>query len=119
MRVYHFLNRQFGLQDLKLRQLKIATLDDINDPFELLAVYSRDADERRAFRDFKRDWGKRFGMLCFSKTWKNPVQWSHYAEKHRGMCLGFDVPDSLLTEVSYSVRRLTLGWRLRCRCSRS
>lgn len=110
MRVYHFLTRHFGLQDLEFRRLKIATLSDINDPFELLAVYSRDPDERRAFRHFKRDWGKRFGMLCFSKTWKNPVQWSHYAEKHRGLCLGFDVDDTMLTEVSYSARRLKPDW---------
>ncbi len=110
MRVYHFLTRQFGLQDLAFRRLKIATLEDINDPFELLAVYSRDPDERKAFRQFKRAWGERFGMLCFSKTWRNPVQWSHYAEKHRGICLGFDVADDLLIEVDYSVRRLKPNW---------
>jgi hypothetical protein len=31
------------------------------------------------------------GLLCFSENWSNPVQWSHYAEGHQGICLGFDV----------------------------
>ena len=26
------------------------------------------------------------GMLCFSKGWHNPVQWSHYTDKHKGIC---------------------------------
>ena len=47
-----------------------------------------------------------FGMLCFSRRSDNPVQWSHYADHHRGICLGFDVPDRLLTRVSYTAKRL-------------
>ena len=40
-------------------------------------------------------------MVCFSKIWSNPVQWSHYADRHRGLCLGFDVSDELCEEVNY------------------
>jgi hypothetical protein len=47
-------------------------------------------------------------MLCFSKSWRNPVQWSHYAEKHTGLCFGFDVPDEHLAPVNYSGRRLAV-----------
>ena len=46
-------------------------------------------------------------MLCFSKDWSNPVLWSHYAEKHRGLCLGFDVADQNCIEVEYTARRFT------------
>jgi hypothetical protein len=49
-------------------------------------------------------------MLCFSGDWHNPVQWSHYAEKHRGICLGFDVPDGLLTRVKYVKNPPQLDW---------
>jgi hypothetical protein len=45
-------------------------------------------------------------MLCFSSKWSNPVQWSHYADRHRGLCLGFDVPDALLSSVTYCSKRL-------------
>jgi hypothetical protein len=41
-------------------------------------------------------------MLCFSKDWHDPVLWSHYADKHKGICLGFDVPDELLRDVTYT-----------------
>ena len=34
--------------------------------------------------------------------------WGHYAESHAGMCLGFDVPDSLLSPVIYAKRLLKM-----------
>lgn len=49
-------------------------------------------------------------MLCFSADWHNPVQWSHYADKHKGVCLGFDVPDELLTRVRYTKMPPRLDW---------
>jgi len=110
MRVYHFMSSRYGLQNLAFRRLKIATLEDINDPFELLAAASHIPHERRAFRELRRQWAQRFGMLCFSRSWHNPVQWSHYAEKHRGLCFGFDVPDEFLTPISYSAQRLKPDW---------
>ena len=33
--------------------------------------------------------------------------WSHYGDRHRGICLGFDVDDSIKI-VKYSSRRLSL-----------
>jgi hypothetical protein len=37
-----------------------------------------------------------------SRSWENPVLWSHYAEGHKGVCLGFDVKEELLEEVKYA-----------------
>ena len=34
--------------------------------------------------------------------------WGHYAEKHTGMCLGFDVPDRLLARVINAKRPLKI-----------
>lgn len=109
VRVYHFTSAVYGLEDVRLRRLKIATLRDINDPFEL-AVRCNDSKRRRALRNSRIEWGQRIGMLCFSAGWHNPVQWSHYAEKHRGVCLGFDVPDSLLVRVRYTKMPPQLDW---------
>ena len=47
-------------------------------------------------------------LICFSKSWRNPLMWGHYAEKHTGMCLGFDIPDNLLAPVIYAKRRLKI-----------
>jgi hypothetical protein len=106
MRVYHLLSAKYGLEDLSKRRLKIAQLDDLNDPFELLSVELSDKTQRTAFRRFANRMSERFGVICFSRDWHHPVLWSHYAEKHKGMCLGFDVPDNLLLSVSYSATRL-------------
>jgi hypothetical protein len=36
------------------------------------------------------------------------MQWSHYAAKHTGLCLGFDIPDEHLAPVRYSGQRLAV-----------
>ena len=108
MRLYHFLNRKFGLDDIRRRRLKIATLNELNDPFEMLAMSVEDPDLRKAFGATKDQMAQWAGLLCFSRSWHNPVQWSHYADRHRGLCLQFDVPDSLVNHVTYSAKRLAV-----------
>ena len=51
---------------------------------------------------------RRCGVICYSRNWNNPVLWSHYADKHRGCALGFEVPDQFLIPVSYSAKRLEM-----------
>lgn len=47
LRIYHFLPACFGLEDLHKRQLKIARIDALNDPFELIGHSAADASTRR------------------------------------------------------------------------
>ena len=105
MRVYHFLNEKYGLQALRDCRLKVSRISDLNDPFELLAPRLSDPELRRGFLRTKSNLSKNRGLLCFSKNYRNPVQWSHYAERHRGLCLGFDVPDEFLMHVTYTAKR--------------
>jgi DUF2971 family protein len=109
MRVYHFTGRKSGLDDIRRRRIKIATINDVNDPFELLAPASPVGNVRRRFRITKAGLADTKGMLCFSRDWKNPVQWSHYAEGHRGLCLGFEIPASLLIKIQYRRKRLRIN----------
>jgi len=95
-----------ALDDLARRRVKIALLDDLNDPFELVSLELSDQTMRRTCQLFMRKMAQRFGVICFSKQWNNPVLWSHYAEKHKGVCLGFDVPDNCLLKVRYTGARL-------------
>src|SRR5579863_5149275 len=105
MRVYHFIDEKYGLRNIRERHLKIATIDKLNDPFEFLGVASKDARVRKRYAQLKADLSKFMGVVCFSANWKNPVQWSHYANRHQGLCLGFDVTDKL-HKVTYVKRRL-------------
>ena len=108
MRVYHFLNRQYGLENIRRRRLKVATINALNDPFEMIAAASPNAHVRAALLKAKDEINRHTGLLCFSRDWHNSVQWAHYAEKHQGLCLGFDLPDALLVPVQYQPRRITI-----------
>jgi DUF2971 family protein len=110
MRVYHFLPAEFALDDIQNRRIRISEIDQLNDPFELWCVAQPDRRLRQALRGFKKQLNESYGMLCFSRRWRNPLLWSHYAEKHRGMCLGFDVDRRRrgLKAVAYVKERIDL-----------
>ena len=108
MRVYYLTGAQFALSNLALRRIKISRFQDLNDPFELLGVDVGDKKLRAAFRATKEQINEIKGLICFSKSWSSPLMWGHYAEKHTGMCLGFDVPDELLSPVIYAKRLLKI-----------
>ncbi len=106
MRLYHFLRASDALDDLQRQRLKISRLHEMNDPFELLAADLRDKSMRRAFQETRAELMKKFGVLCFSRGWRNPVMWSHYADRHRGICLAFDVPSDKFSPMLYDAKRL-------------
>ncbi len=107
MRVYHLLSAENGLSDIALKRIKIARLAEVNDPFELLAVnVGGQKQARAALREWKTATNEKRGLLSFSKSWHNPVLWSHYGDKHHGICLGFDVPHDILQDTNYAPERI-------------
>ena len=107
MRLYHFTSQKFGLLAIKDRRLKIARINELNDPFEFLGWNLRDPGTRAKMRQWKADRNAELGILCLSSKWSNSLLWGHYADKHRGMAIGFDVPDNdLYSPVKYRRTRL-------------
>jgi len=106
VRVYHFLNENYGLEDIALRRIKVSRINDLNDPFELSAAVWQDQNFRTANQQMLDELNEITGLLCFSRDWHNPVQWSHYAHRHTGLCLGFDVPGHWVREVQYRSKRI-------------
>lgn len=56
--------------------------------------------------------GSLVGVSCFTETPYNMLMWSHYADKHSGICVEYDfsklfssAPNSLLLPVKYSKKR--------------
>jgi len=92
-RLYHFVNCKYGIEDILKQRIKVSRIEDSNDPFELLPCEFGKAGIPSAFEDIKNSIDDKHGYLCFSTEWSNPVMWSHYADKHRGICLGFDFKD--------------------------
>ncbi len=106
IRVYHLTTAEYAVNDLALGRLKVARFSDLNDPFELIGLNFRERNTRKVLRDFKSAYDAHTGLLSFSGDWVEPVMWSHYAMKHRGVCLGFNIPRSLLQQVQYEDQRL-------------
>lgn len=104
--LYHFLDARYGLEDIERRRLKLSHVDRLNDPFEHRAIELRDRSQREAFRAAIAESARLHGIICFSKTFHSPIMWSHYAERHKGVCLGFEVRGVPLTEIKYIPKRL-------------
>lgn len=106
MRVYHFLSAEYGLQAIENGHLKVSRWNRLNDPFEFFSLDMTNKDFRRSVQARLRQVNENTGLICFSKSWRNPVQWSHYADRHQGLCLGFDIDDEYLKPVNYSADRI-------------
>ncbi|MCG7923059.1 MAG: DUF2971 domain-containing protein [Candidatus Thiodiazotropha lotti] len=86
----------------------MATINELNDPFELLAADLSNKKERQNFLAWKNEISKKIGFLCFSLNKRNPLLWSHYAQKHKGLALEFEVSDELVIPVRYRQTRQKL-----------
>jgi hypothetical protein len=91
------------------RQMWFSSIDDFNDPFEARVTVTMDASEERWQAEFGvgrpgnerlqtlvnevqqglRTDAARLGMFCLSRKNDDILMWSHYADHHRGICLGF------------------------------
>ena len=113
-RVYKFVSAQYGISDLKERRLKLSTIGELNDPFDLYAIDTTDPRIARAIMMLGAELKGSTGLLCFSRNWDNLLLWSHYAVSHTGLCLGFDIPDhsegaSNHMDVQYQPNLLKIG----------
>jgi hypothetical protein len=110
MRVYHFVSTTFGISNIALNRLRVSRFSQLNDPFELLATDMTNNRHKEALDKFKAEMDKNKGIICFSGTWHNPLLWGHYADKHKGIALGFDIPDEFLLKVRYTSNRAQIKY---------
>lgn len=102
MRLYHFLNGKYGLEAVRTRRLKVSRLNNLNDPLEFSYFVGGTPEARSGMEYVIQDLAGRCRLLCLSEDFSNPVMWSHYADRHRGICLGFEVPEGeTLWKVKY------------------
>jgi len=108
VRLYYFTGANYGLDALRDRRLKLALIHQLNDPFDFAALALPNPADRKFAKMLYDRFARTVGMLCMSKDWKHPLLWSHYAGKHSGLCLGFDVRQNQWQEVTYVPARPTL-----------
>lgn len=100
------MKSEWALESITKRRLRLSDIAQLNDPFELIGPGLDDPPMRRKVADWKNKFAERYGLISFSEKCSNPVLWGHYADGHRGMCLGFEVPAEQLLRVQYQSRRL-------------
>jgi hypothetical protein len=109
MRVYHYLEAKWALDDIRRRRLKVSKIDDLNDPYEFACVHSIDRASQIALDKTRSEGCEKYGALCFSRIWNSILMWSHYGDRHKGLCLGFDVLEDLVRPVEYVREVLAVG----------
>jgi hypothetical protein len=98
--VYYYCNAEFGLKNLRHRRIKVSDASNLNDPFDHRSVrFNRGV--RKAVEAAIRDMVHLQGFICFSEVRNSVLMWSHYAERNKGFCLGFEVPRERLKHIEY------------------
>ena len=108
MRLYYMTAEKWAQTILAEARLKLSLFDELNDPFELLGASIGGHETRRVVTFLRAHWSKTYGLLCMSDNWHSPLMWAHYADKHRGICLGFDIEDGLWWQMRYVADRISL-----------
>ena len=105
MKAFYLTPAPYAISAIALHRLKVSRFAELNDPFEFAAQEILDWQQIPQFDDAKKSLNEHTGLVCFAADWINPVLWGHYADKHTGMALGFEVSNDLLTKVAYSRTR--------------
>jgi len=106
IRVYKFYPAKWALEAIKNQRLKVSPVDELNDPFEYLSVDVGQRDVRAWMQKLRNLIVGGNGVISFSREWNEPLMWAHYADSHKGVALGFDIPRYLLFEIDYIKSRL-------------
>ena len=89
--IFRFLDCDAALKTLEAGKFRVGLLSKFNDPFEWkLGFCGITTPQEQAIADKyngdHQSWIENWmGVMCFSDTASDPVLWSIYAEKHRGV----------------------------------
>ena len=107
MRLYYLTSLETAVQYiLPEKRMRLGRFSRLNAPFDLLSFNQGGAHERYIFKMLRDPWEKALGVICFTQHWRSPVMWAHYADRHKGVCLGFDVPDERVSQMVYEPERI-------------
>lgn len=84
--------RKTWLTSLLLRgEFYLSSLDDLNDPFEFsFGTMPVSKTGYRTLIDALHDKTRNDGIICLSQKNDNVLMWTHYAERHSGICIEFE-----------------------------
>lgn len=108
---------------LESKQVYFSHPSQFNDPFDcLLSRYyfktNQDSRFEIAFETWLKDYLDKLGIFCLSADCMSKLMWAHYADNHRGFCIGFktsELPpikekgEQAIKEIKYMVERARIN----------
>ena len=96
--LYHYYKcTDYAVDAIKENRLYFANPWTFNDPLERVIMFDRRRDEEGNSVAIERVHyaprgmrGLDVGVFCFCTSMTNYLLWSHYADGHKGVCIGFD-----------------------------
>ncbi len=99
MKLYKYYSSFEYFEDLiSNSRLYFSDVKGFNDPYEEVAVIKFKEDQRYYEILNIKNSAK---ICCFSENCNNYLMWSHYADKHRGICVEFEIPGINFSEEKY------------------
>ncbi len=100
---YQYLSSDHAILNLERKVIKVSRIKNINDIFELQPYRRFERGTRKLFQAKRNQIHNEYGMVCFSSSWVEPVMWGHYADKCKGIVLGFEINSTRfgIQEVKY------------------
>ncbi len=101
-RIYKYLNQHDTLLTLLNSTIFLQVPAKFNDPYDCfsgLITFEKYAENLALSKGINKPNGNvvnelfrnKIGISCFSKKFNNLLMWSHYADSHKGACIGFDL----------------------------
>lgn len=110
MNIYKYFSLERGTNFLNLPLMRISTSNSLNDPFE--SEYARSdlkAIEEIYRKKYENHWQaylKKFqdyGIISLTTNNNNNLlMWSHYADEHKGIVIGFDINENNPSDFFYT-----------------
>lgn len=101
---YYYTSAKHAISNIENERIKISQFLKLNDPYELLCAERVDRNIRKQLIDAKKQINDKKGLICLSKNWRSLLMCAHYADRHKGIVLGFEVKKGLEEEVKYETK---------------
>ncbi|MEN3756666.1 DUF2971 domain-containing protein [Aeromonas veronii] len=126
--LYKYYSENFDVVDhLKNPAIKLATTRSLNDPFEVqlsnelaksltnkrLKIFDEKLLKDKKFReDVKKSYqivSNQFGIISLTETHRNILMWAHYANSHKGVCIGYK--KTFIDELNHREHPISDEWK--------
>jgi len=94
---YYSDENDFAERSIKNNGIYLNNIVNFNDPLEPYAIFHKFKNENNEILSLEKPEiidlkTINIGAFCMTTDCKNFLMWSHYANKHRGLCIGYKMP---------------------------